>query len=315
MTAVPQGRDSAACDRRNHVQRPCFLRCRSPIEHHLAAGVNAAGRLAVYGAVLVGVFLASSAAGAALDPVGLSNAEPETHSGAMDGGDGLPGLATTADDLTLEVDSDTVAVGQPTTYSFRITTDDGVVTEFDLEQTKRMHLIVVRRDFVAFQHLHPDMASDGTWSTAIRLDAPGVYRVYADFIADGDKHTLGADLFAAGAFEPVPMPPASRSGDAGDGYTIELVGDVVAGEPSELEFVVRHDGHVVDDLDDYLGAKGHLVALRDGDLAYLHVHPEEDRLLFETEFPTASTYRLYLQFAHGGTVHTGELTVHAEEAK
>jgi hypothetical protein len=56
------------------------------------------------------------------------------------------------------------------------------------------------------------------------------------------------------------------------------------------------------------------VALRDGDLAYLHVHPEEDRLLFETEFPTAGTYRLYLQFDHGGEIRTGELTVHAEEA-
>ena len=43
--------------------------------------------------------------------------------------------------------------------------------------------------------------------------------------------------------------------------------------------------------------------------------PPEDRLLFETEFPTAGTYRLYLQFDHGGAVRTGELTVHAEEAK
>jgi hypothetical protein len=279
------------------------------------AVVSAAARLGVYGAVLAGVFLASTAAGAAFDPVGLSNAEPETHSGAMDEGEGLPGLATTADDLTLEADSDTVIVGEPTIYSFRVTDDDGVVTDFDLEQTKRMHLIVVRRDFVGFQHLHPDMASDGTWSTDVMLDEPGVYRVYADFMVDGDKHTLGTDLFTGGAFDPVPLAAPSRTGDAGDGYTIELAGDVVAGEESELEFVVRHDGQVVNGLDDYLGAKGHLVALRDGDLAYLHVHPEEDRLLFETEFPTASTYRLYLQFDHGGTVRTGELTVRAEEAK
>lgn len=277
--------------------------------------MNSAGRLAVYGAVVSGVFLVATVAGAALDPVGLSNAEPETHSGAMDDGDGLPGLATTADDLTLEADVDTVTVGEPTTYSFRVTDDAGVVTNFDLEQTKRMHLIVVRRDFVGFQHLHPDMTSNGTWSTEITLDEPGVYRVYADFIVDGDKHTLGTDLFVGGAFDPVPLEPPSRTGNAGEGYTIELLGDVVAGEESELEFVVRHDGDVVTDLDDYLGAKGHLVALRDGDLAYLHVHPEEERLLFETEFPTAGIYRLYLQFDHGGTVRTGELTVHAEEAK
>ena len=278
--------------------------------------MNAAGRLGVYGAVLAGVFLASTAAGAAFDPVGLSNAEPETHSGAMNEGDGLPGLATTAADLTLVADSETVTVGQPTTYSFRVTDADGaVVTEFDLEQTKRMHLIVVRRDFVGFQHLHPEMASDGTWSTDLTLYKPGVYRVFADFIVDGEKHTLGNDLFAGGAFEPVPLSPPTRTGEAGDGYTIELVGTVVAGAESELEFVVRRDGRVITDLDDYLGAKGHLVALRDGDLAYLHVHPEEDRLLFETAFPTAGSYRLYLQFDHGGTVRTGELTVHAEEAK
>lgn len=277
--------------------------------------MNAAGRLAVYGAALAGVFLVSTAAGTAFDPVGLSNAEPETHAGAMDDGDGLPGLATTADDLTLVTDSDTLTAGKPATYRFRVVDDDGVVTDFDIEQTKRMHLIVVRRDFVGFQHLHPEMAADGAWSTTMTLDQPGVYRVYADFIIDGDKHTLGADVFVAGAFEPVPLAPPSQTGDAGNGYTIELVGDVVAGEESGLEFVVRHDGQVLDDLIDYLGAKGHLVALRDGDLAYLHVHPEEDRLLFETEFPTAGTYRLYLQFDHRGTVRTGELTVHAEEAK
>ena len=277
--------------------------------------MNAVRRLAVYGAVLVGVFLVSSVAGAAVQPIGLSSAEPETHSGTMDAGDGLPGLATTAGDLTLEAYSDTVAVGEPATYSFRVTDGDGVVTDFDLEQTKRMHLIVVRRDFVGFQHLHPDMSSDGTWSTDLTLDEPGVYRVYADFIVGGDKHTLGTDLFVGGAFDPVPLAPPSRTGDAAQGYTIELVGDVLAGEESELEFVVRHDGQVVNDLNDYLGAKGHLVALRDGDLAYLHVHPEEGRLLFETEFPTAGGYRLYLQFDHAGTVRTGELTVRAEEAK
>jgi hypothetical protein len=277
--------------------------------------VNVAGRLAVYGAVLAGVFIASSAAGAALDPVGLSDAEPESHEGAMDVGDGLPGLATTVDGLTLVPSADTVTAGEPLTYTFQVADSDGVVTDFDLEQTKRMHLIVVRRDFVGFQHLHPEMAPDGTWSTTLELNAAGPYRVYADFIVDGEKHTLGTDLFVPGDFRPTPVAPSARSGDAGDGYSIELLGDVVAGEESELEFVVRHDGQIVSDLADYLGAKGHLVAIRDGDLAYLHVHPEEDRLLFETEFPTAGTYRLYLQFDHGGAIRTAELTVHAEEAK
>src|SRR3546814_3056298 len=36
----------------------------------------------------------------------------------------------------------------------------------------------------------------------------------------------------------------------------------------------RSDGNPVMTLQPYLGAYGHLVALREGDLAYLHVHPE-----------------------------------------
>jgi hypothetical protein len=276
--------------------------------------VNAAGRLAIYGAVLAGVFVASSAAGAALEPVGLSDAEPESHEGSMEVGDGLPGLAATADGLTIIPSTDTVTAGEPTTYKFQVTDDDGAVTDFDLEQTKRMHLIVVRRDFVGFQHLHPEMAPDGTWSTTLQLAAAGSYRVYADFIVDGDKHTLGTDLFVPGDFRPAPVAPPARAGDAGDGYSIELRGDVVAGEESEIEFVVRRHGRVISDLADYLGAKGHLVAIRDGDLAYLHVHPEADRLLFETEFPTAGIYRLFLQFDHGGEIRVGELTIRAEGA-
>jgi hypothetical protein len=61
-------------------------------------------------------------------------------------------------------------------------------------------------------------------------------------------------------------------------------------------------------LQDYLGARGHLVALRRGDLAFLHVHPDEDSLAFEATFPTAGSYRLFLQFKVGGRVHTAAFT-------
>ena len=77
--------------------------------------------------------------------------------------------------------------------------------------------------------------------------------------------------------------------------------------------MIRRNGRIVDDLPDYLGARGHLVALRDGDLAYLHVHADEDRLAFEADFPTVGAYRLFLQFRHGGEVRTAEFTVEVEE--
>ena len=51
-----------------------------------------------------------------------------------------------------------------------------------------------------------------------------------------------------------------------------------------------------------------------GDLAFLHVHPEEEHgapneIVFNATFPTAGRYRLYLQFKHEGVVQTAEFTV------
>jgi hypothetical protein len=79
------------------------------------------------------------------------------------------------------------------------------------------------------------------------------------------------------------------------------------GQEAELEFTVERDGRTVKP-EKYLGARGHLVALREGDLAFLHVHPDEDSLAFMAEFPSAGRYGLYLQFKHEGTVRTAAFT-------
>jgi hypothetical protein len=78
----------------------------------------------------------------------------------------------------------------------------------------------------------------------------------------------------------------------------------------------------VTDLQPYLGAYGHLVALRTGDLAYLHVHPDGTPdngmtapgpdVTFWATAPSAGDYRLFLDFRHGDVVRTAEFTVRAE---
>jgi hypothetical protein len=276
--------------------------------------MRASHKLGLYAAGLAVVLGASMAVGAATDPTGLANAEPakEAHGGEMVDGM-VPGLASADEGFALHPVADTATAGHETTYRFRIEDEDGPISDFDIEHTRPMHLIVVRRDFTGFQHLHPEMTADGTWETALTVPDPGAYRVFADFVVDGGKHTLGTDLFVAGDFQPQPLPHPTDEADAGDGYSVQLDGHPVAGEESELEFVVRHDGTILDDVPEYLGARGHLVALRDGDLAYLHVHADEDRLRFEATFPTPGEYRLYLQFRHGDEVRTAAFTVEVEE--
>jgi hypothetical protein len=274
--------------------------------------VTAPRKLALFAVVLAAVLGASLAVGSAVGPIGLSNVEPaKAHGGQMD--EMVPGLAAADADYRLVADTDVVAAAAAP-YRFRIVATDGVVTDFDVEHTKTMHLIVVRRDFVGFQHLHPDMDAAGTWQTDLTLSQAGAYRVFADFVIDGVKRTLATDLFVGGSFEPQPMPDAAHIVDAGDGYTVELPSHAHAGEETTLSFVVRRHGVVVDDIADYLGARGHLVALRGGDLAYLHVHADEEELLFEAAFPTPGAYRLFLQFSHAGEVHTAAFTIDTREA-
>ncbi|MFE6958682.1 hypothetical protein [Streptomyces sp. NPDC057696] len=211
------------------------------------------------------------------------------------------------------------AAGERTELSFAITKDDTgrKVTAYRTEHGKQLHLIVASRDLTVYRHLHPARAADGTWRTPVELPKAGGYRVFADFTPRAEKEglTLGADLAVAGKYAPGDLPAASRTADAGDGYEVRLGGGLGAGSASELTLSVARNGKPVTDLQPYLGSYGHLVALRSGDLAYLHVHPNKGGpgpgVSFTATAPSNGTYRLFLDFKHNGTVRTAEFTVHA----
>ncbi|WP_328617346.1 hypothetical protein OHS18_14090 [Amycolatopsis sp. NBC_00355] len=273
--------------------------------------MNTAARLSAYGAALVLVAGGAWALGAAVGPFpGQAEAhggEEMTHGEAV--ADLPGGLASSQDGYTLTPADTTLTPGAPTRFAFRITGPGGApVTAFDVEHEKRLHFIVVRRDTAGYQHLHPDLGPDGTWTVPLTVADAGSYRAFADFTPSGAKPlTLGVDLFAPGMFQPAGH-PESRFADVG-GYRVRLDGDLVPGQSSRLTATVTKDGREVTDLQPYLGATGHLVALRGGDLAYLHVHPAGPGLAFAAEVPSAGTYRLFLDFRHGGVVRTAAFTV------
>ena len=92
------------------------------------------------------------------------------------------------------------------------------------------------------------------------------------------------------------------------GYDVRLdAGRARPGAEAELRFTITKDGAPVH-TEPYLGAGGHLVALREGDLAFLHVHPMDDSVRFAATFPTEGRYRLFLQFQHEGRVQTVAFT-------
>ena len=270
--------------------------------------MNTASKLAGFALVLGLVFGVATVAGGAIGPDrdGGTPAKPhggmDDEHGEMAAADPIRGLAVAEEGLRLSLAATTLPRGEATTLRFTVDGANGPVRDFEVTHEKRMHLIVVRRDGRGFQHLHPTLGADGVWSAPITLPDAGAYRVFADFQRDGEAHTLAADVTVDGVADYAPLGAATSVAET-DGYTVKL-----DAHGSELGFAITRGGKPVE-TEPYLGAGGHLVALREGDLAFLHVHPtEEHGVAFEADLEPDSRYRLYLQFKHDGRVHTAEFT-------
>lgn len=297
-------------------------------------------RITAFTAALAATFGTAYGVGRTVEPVVAESAPAphDTHdrtpaaseAGGDHGGheaEAAGGLQISEKGYTLDLATPRVTAGQKAELRFTVRDADGdAVTAYQREHDKEMHLIVASRDLVTYRHLHPTRAADGTWSTPVDLPSAGGYRVFADFTPagkDARNLTLGADLAASGRYEPAGLPAPDRTATT-DGYQVALSGSLRPGEPGELTLRVSRDGKPVTDLQPYLGAYGHLVALRSGDLAYLHVHPNGEpgdgttepgpAISFTATAPSTGTYRLFLDFKHEGEVRTAAFTVRAGAA-
>ncbi|MGW3939672.1 hypothetical protein [Streptomyces phaeochromogenes] len=300
-------------------------------------------KITAFAAALAATFGTAYGVGQGIDPV-VADREPASHdthaepSPEPEGGGGhdehesaeegqsLPagGLQISENGYTLDLKTPRIEARQRADLRFTIQDEKGrAVTSYKREHEKELHLIVASRDLVTYRHVHPTRAADGTWSIPVELPRAGDYRVFADFTPakkGAENLTLGADLAASGPYEAKGLPAASATAKV-DGYEVKLAGGLRPGAAGELELNVSRDGKPVTDLQPYLGAYGHLVALRSGDLAYLHVHPNGEPgdgktksgpgISFTATAPSPGAYRLFLDFKHQGVVRTAAFTVHA----
>ena len=266
--------------------------------------MNTVQRLSAFGAVLAGIFAIGIGAGAALGPAASAN---ETMSPAPMG----EGVVSARDGYRF-VPTTRQLAKDGGTFHFVIEGPKGTpVLDFQQEHEKDLHFILVNRDLTIFRHVHPARAADGTWSIDLPSLPGGSYRAVADFhVAHGPRLALGTDLSVAGTYIPTTLAePATTS--TVDGYEITIRSDVRNGGEVKIALTVRQDGKVVTDLQPYLGAFGHLVAMRSGDLAYAHVHPDDyvdGTVQFDAELNSEGRYGLFFDFKHGNTVHTATFT-------
>ncbi|MEV4390337.1 hypothetical protein AB0J68_32295 [Micromonospora sp. NPDC049580] len=245
---------------------------------------------------------------------------PHSHPGDVSAGETLAtGTTVSAGGYTLQPLERTQPPGVRADYRFRIVgTDRQPATRFAVVHEKPLHLIVVGRDLGGYQHLHPTMAPDGTWSVPLTLARPGGYRVFADFSVsapDGRQVplVLGVDHHVPGAYAPAALPPAQAQATAGP-FTVSMTGMPTAGVTAPVRFqLTRTDAAGPVQPQRYLGAYGHLVVVREGDLGYVHVHPEQElvdgAVAFWLTVPSSGRYRAFFDFQVDGKVQTAEYTI------
>lgn len=225
----------------------------------------------------------------------------------------------------------TYSVNSPNEYSFSIVDDQGdTLKNFEITHTKLMHVIVARKDLAYFQHVHPEFnQATGVFSFKdLTFPADGVYRIFADFAPGGGQKdssgmplpvTLSEDVpVGIGAnYTPQMLGSEERTKTFGD-YQVTFSTDktLMSGVQSMITFNLKQNGKPVTDLQEYLGALGHSVILREGNLDFIHAHPMEDvttdqdgKVDFMVDFPEAGKYKIFTQFQRNGKVFTTDFVV------
>jgi len=253
-------------------------------------------RLAAFALVLLGSFGTAYGLGRRLP--GNPESKPHTH-GPAKPSPVPPGFHS--DGYTLVTEAT-----QPSTASVALHIDgpDGAqVADFTEAQGAILHVVLIRFDDSGFEHLTPEPAADGSF--IVPLDHPGKWHIIVDSQPEGalSPVVLTTNVDDEVPIDEVPLPAPQDLVDV-DGLTVVRDG---------LSFeVTRSDGSPVTGLEPYLGQPAHLFAIRQGDLAYTHLHPvasaSSTTFAFTGELP-AGTYRLFLEFGYQGGVTTAGFTV------
>lgn len=221
-------------------------------------------------------------------------------------------------DLTLESIPKSVDPGKRTLLNLQVKGADGKpIKQFDVENTKKLHLILVKEDLSSFQHLHPKLRTNGRFTQQVSIPNAGGHRLIADFSTAGQGHVLTQPLKVNGTPRSKALPKPALAAKAGDFNVAINSTDLTVGEGASTTFTITKNGKAVKNLQPYLGAMGHLVVLKEGSLEYIHAHPEQTKAKsgvvgFHLAVQSAGQYRTFLQFRVAGKVHTAAFTLTAK---
>lgn len=214
--------------------------------------------------------------------------------------------------------------------SVRETKTSEIVTRFEIVHEERFHLLIASEDFGWFLHEHPAMDHNGIWTQRLSFPAGGKYFIYGDVAPVGKgSQILITEIVVDG--EPFPSQASWQPnlGPSKDGGIVGVLGFVM-GTPQigrmttlSLKLTDERTGEPITDLEQWLGAWGHLMIFSKDGRTVVHSHPAENEethellrqgvIHFTGRFPKAGLYRAFSQFKRGGEIKTLSFTIHIED--
>lgn len=228
----------------------------------------------------------------------------------------------------IEVTSNTSGI-QPdkkATIKYKIKNDRGeILKNYETVHEKIMHFIVVRKDLQNFQHLHPEFnQSTGEFTVDITFPTNGSYRIFPDFTPSKDNpqklpvtvyHDINAGDMNTYKDQSVVLDTSPKKTIGEYQITYNLPLEIMMRNEISYSLTIEKNGQQVRDLENYLGALGHSVILKEGSLNFIHTHAEENdasrgpEIKFSTSFQEEGVYKIFTQFQHMNKVLTVDYTI------
>ncbi len=247
--------------------------------------------------------------------------------------------------MTLRAQPANVRPGERVTFFIQFLRPDTgeVVKDFEVVHTKRFHLFVISQDLEFFEHIHPTMADDGTWSIETTVPKAGYYRVLCDFMPKGgsgqflNASFITADYVGDMAGDSAHLRPDTSFRNSDGDITATLSFDPVRPTSGEythlrLDLTDTGSGRPITDLQTYLGQFSHMLLMSEDLQCYVHSHPinfvaaEEDsgttpeyiiapdadlatirggpQVTFDALMPKSGVFRVWAQFQRHDQVRT-----------
>lgn len=201
-----------------------------------------------------------------------------------------------------------------------------------------MHMFIVSEDLGYFAHVHPSDEGGGRYSVTNTLPSPGRYVLFNNFVGlDGNTQTernVVSTVEAPTAAAPATLAPDLGTSRQVDGLTVTMKANaskVRRRVPTTFTLSVQKDGRPVTDLEPYLGAACHVVAISADARQFVHTHGDVEggamagdmgtmagtamvmptpparfgpNLQFTHTFMQPGMHRVWVQFKRGGAVMT-----------